>query len=428
MSCARCGSGIYKTEDFISLNKVWHTSCFTCFQCNKGLNKDTAKIFQGELFCECCYTSVIEKLFEVISSPSLNKPCKVLSTPSCALSKTFVQKLATCTNRTCCETKEYCFPAEKPVVCPPRKVHSCSCIPSENFAKNEYCFIFPIPREVANYYNRAHMRAKAKNPVLCNSNPRCPACSCKRTCNEPPKCSIQVRALKNQCDCKSCQKQPVCNTPKRCCCFKSPDSCPPIFTTGCSCCLPSEPECFKPCSPSPPSARSSAPACQCYQKHSCKPCYPPCNYCQKKCCSPPKCAPARPCPPAKCCPPKKCLQKMEGCCQETPKYCCKTPPPTCCLRTAKYCVCGNLNPCNCKMAQIRAQCVVCCKRCDQKVYAAEKVLVSSGAYHNSCFTCYCCSKCLDVKNVYEGCGEIYCKQCYNHFFGIQYYGFGGPNC
>lgn len=45
-----------------------------------------------------------------------------------------------------------------------------------------------------------------------------------------------------------------------------------------------------------------------------------------------------------------------------------------------------------------------------QVYAAEKVLVSSGAYHNSCFTCNCCSKCLDVKNVYEGCGEIYCKR------------------
>lgn len=40
-----------------------------------------------------------------------------------------------------------------------------------------------------------------------------------------------------------------CNPPKRCCCSKSPDSCPPIFTNGCNCCLPSEPECFKPCFP-----------------------------------------------------------------------------------------------------------------------------------------------------------------------------------
>lgn len=35
MACARCGCGVYQTEDLISLNKIWHKCCFTC---RKSLN------------------------------------------------------------------------------------------------------------------------------------------------------------------------------------------------------------------------------------------------------------------------------------------------------------------------------------------------------------------------------------------------------
>ncbi|KAG5861090.1 hypothetical protein JTB14_001227 [Gonioctena quinquepunctata] len=85
----------------------------------------------------------------------------------------------------------------------------------------------------------------------------------------------------------------------------------------------------------------------------------------------------------------------------------------CCEKVSKYCVCGRQNPCSCNISQIRALCSSICVRCGSKVYAAEKISVSSGAYHTSCFSCFCCHKLLDVKNVYENSGEIYCRSEYS---------------
>ncbi|XP_044763476.1 uncharacterized protein LOC123320271 [Coccinella septempunctata] len=64
-----------------------------------------------------------------------------------------------------------------------------------------------------------------------------------------------------------------------------------------------------------------------------------------------------------------------------------------------------------------------CRRCGHKVYAAEIVLTSYGAYHNSCFSCYSCLKPLDAANVEEHCGEIFCRRCYKKHFGFNNYGF-----
>ncbi|KAL3271975.1 hypothetical protein HHI36_022444 [Cryptolaemus montrouzieri] len=64
-----------------------------------------------------------------------------------------------------------------------------------------------------------------------------------------------------------------------------------------------------------------------------------------------------------------------------------------------------------------------CRRCGHKVYAAEIVLTSYGAYHNSCFSCYSCLKPLDATNVEEHCGEIFCRRCYKKHFGFNNYGF-----
>ncbi|XP_076253857.1 uncharacterized protein LOC143192392 isoform X2 [Rhynchophorus ferrugineus] len=397
MSCARCGSGIYKTEEFISLNKVWHKQCFSCYQCSKRLDKDNVKIFQGELFCQCCYDSVIKKLFEVISKSSLYRPCKVVSSPSCTFNKTVPETTT---------KKRYCFQRCS------RPAQSCSCIPNKPTVKNEYCFLFPLPREVANYYNRAHMKSQNfSEPNRCCSSSPSPQ-QCSSCCKKPCSCSIQLRTLPNQC-----------------CCELPP---PP-----CKCCCNSR--------PSPP--KCPAMKCHCQQQDSYQPikkCHP-CRRCpcmpQRSVTTPPRQSPCPHCCCEKeeqqhysshnkteqCCPPKsdcRC-QKSEPCyCQRKPECC---PQKVVCPPKPKYCVCGSSRPCNCKMSQVKAQCTSYCQRCRQKVYAAEKISVSSGAFHSSCFTCYCCNKCLDVKNVYEGCGEIYCKQCYNHFFGIKYYGFGRVN-
>ncbi|XP_050316295.1 keratin-associated protein 10-7-like isoform X2 [Anthonomus grandis grandis] len=455
MSCARCGYGVYKTDEFISLNKVWHKCCFTCYQCDKRLEKECAKIFQGELFCQCCYSCVIEKLFEVISTPSVIKPCKVLSTPSCTISKSFVQCLRKREN--CCpkkidcyKSKQFCFPAEKKNC---KIAYSCSCLPIQQNYKNEYCFDFPIPREVANYYSRSHMKSNAcKNPVSCCTTRPCPACNVQKSdrCCEPKCNQVAVKTLKSCC-CGSCEP-----------CLSYSSSCDPsVPCQTCQCCqetvcptrkLPCRPSCSPPpCShPVQPCCCKKTPkCCQQYQNNVCplKVCCEPSICCcqkqkcsqQTRCCSlknvcpilqdcccqqPKRCTPQRVCVlPPKCPPLQCCPVRMEGCCK--PSTACESKKSPCNpCRPPKYCVCGNLNPCDCKISQIKAQCTACCNRCGYKVYAAEKISVSCGAYHTSCFTCSCCNKCLDVKNVYEGCGEIYCKSCYNHFFGTEYYGFG----
>ncbi|KAL1502536.1 hypothetical protein ABEB36_007666 [Hypothenemus hampei] len=319
-------------------------------------------------------------LLKVISTPSLNNPCKVFSSPNCTVNN----QARNCENEGYKKTIEFRFPAEKTN---PRNTKSCICISTENL-KNEYCFHYPIPREVVNYYNRLHMRAKCcKNPISCCPQTECLACSCRKYCTNEPS--------------KSCNKP--CSPPKKYCCPPPPQPCTPTVTRYCGCCVSTQPDCNdNTCCP------PSLGFCQCYQS-------------------------AEPGKPTSCC------RRSNGCCS-SPKKCCRPPNSTsvkccphtqCCQRFCRqmgYPICGQMDQCNCKMSEVRAQCTVCCNRCGQKVYAAEKILVSCGAYHTSCFTCYCCNKCLDVKNVFEGCGEIYCKQCYNCYFGVQFYGFGTSNC
>ncbi|CAH1381739.1 unnamed protein product, partial [Tenebrio molitor] len=103
-------------------------------------------------------------------------------------------------------------------------------------------------------------------------------------------------------------------------------------------------------------------------------------------------------------------------CQEPPCPVRKKPPcvnntVACCEGKKKmlfFQPCANNNRCNnnycCKCCTTER-----CKRCGEKVFAAEKVLTSYGAYHLGCFSCYCCCKSLCVKTMYEACGEIYCR-------------------
>lgn len=371
---------------------------------------------------------MIEKLFEVLSTPSLKKPSKVASTPSCAVS-TCEGKIKNCKDLIkqlthCCKENEYCFPIEEKECF--RSVQSCSCILSRDTTNDEYCFVLPLPREVANYYNRAHMRNKpcrhskaetGQGQSFCCTNPSCPLKKFHvrplRKCCSPPQTSPPLfmrcrcspapspRTSSPACQCWSCCQKRAASKPK---------PCPPSNTCwslpGCP-----SPEC---CSPPPPPR-----------------CCPPIG----KCVLPPRCPPSPRCcsPSPRCCSPAKCsYHQDEGCC------CMRTCPPAessetyftrfCVRKPPKYCICGSPNPCDCKIAQIRSQCTSCCVRCGRKVYAAEKIQVSSGAFHTNCFSCYCCKKYLDVRCVYEGSGEIYCRQCYNHFFGVETYGFGGNCC
>ncbi|RZC36547.1 hypothetical protein BDFB_009092, partial [Asbolus verrucosus] len=169
------------------------------------------------------------------------------------------------------------------------------------------------------------------------------------------------------------------------------DCCRPRDVHSCSCipacCAPKCPPCCLECEE------------PCFKRVHCRPRSPkPTNY-------PPRQKAAR-CPCPKCCP-KSCPKKrqcQDPCCPVRKKPPCG--PAVCCEGKKKmtfFQPCND-NQCCCKCCTDR------CRRCGEKVFAAEKVLTSYGAYHLGCFSCYCCCKSLCVKTMYEACGEIYCRR------------------
>ena len=56
-----------------------------------------------------------------------------------------------------------------------------------------------------------------------------------------------------------------------------------------------------------------------------------------------------------------------------------------------------------------------CTGCYGKVFEAEKMLTSFGAFHRQCYKCNDCSKILDTSPAYKlKGGKIYCKTCFSH--------------
>ncbi|KAJ8916063.1 hypothetical protein NQ315_010931 [Exocentrus adspersus] len=439
MACARCGCGVRQTQDIITLNKIWHKCCFTCYRCNKRLSKCSAKIFQGEVFCECCYNCLLEEL-DLFSTSSC-KPCRVVSTPSCMCEKEHSKPTKILLPFASLKKCDCCQQRKRKVKCAKVSL-SCSCLPDKRLdtGKKLYCFAFPIPREVANYYSRAQTMPKQKQGNYC--------CRPKKPDNQPA--CLKIRSLSQQPPCPMC-RQTSCKPPP--CCPRNcqpPPTCRQTCQLNCqppqSCVPPCRQTCQPPpCSP-PPNCQQPPPGCCCSSPPPPPQCCPPPQpekcYCPK-CCPPPRCkaypCPPRPCYPKRCRSPprrKPCApccpeasRKQPDCPRKPPCQCCPSPVceetfESCIFKMPKYCPCGNLNPCSCKICQVRAVCTPCCIRCGDKVYAAEKISVTNGAYHTSCFSCFCCNKLLDVKNVYENCGEIYCKRCYNSLSGSQLYGYG----
>ncbi|KAJ3651450.1 hypothetical protein Zmor_017493 [Zophobas morio] len=293
--CARCGQGICSTAGKIALNKVWHKGCFCCYNCNRPLHINSARIYYGEVFCTHCCPEDQEicplKLCRVNSTPSFNPECP---------------------NRM---MKPVCCNSSESGCCRPRDVHSCSCIPA---CCVRQCSPYDC-RDCCNHceescFKRIHCRPRSPKPMNYPPRQRFVRCPCQKCCPRSPK--------------------------RRPC----PDPCPPVRR--------------KPCKVSP------------------------CCEGNKKMIF------FQPCPPTTRCP-NPCGSPCGSPCGNP----CGSP-------------CGNpCNGCGCKYC-----CVERCKRCGEKVFAAEKVPTSHGAYHLGCFSCYCCCKSLCMKSMYEACGEIYCKR------------------
>lgn len=63
----------------------------------------------------------------------------------------------------------------------------------------------------------------------------------------------------------------------------------------------------------------------------------------------------------------------------------------------------------------------CCKKCEGKVFEAEKLTTASGDwYHKNCFRCVECNRLLDSLTNNDGAdGGLYCKKCYCVKYGPQ---------
>lgn len=296
----------------------------------------------------------------------------------------------------------------------------------------------PLPREVNNYYSRCHGKKKdksdCKGSCYCNSpNCDCPQrglkgnlanadtcnCNCCKNLNTTPKQNLESQP-KNTCS--------KCKKPKRQRCTSPTTS---KNQNNCRCCLPQRMEspqrqtnickCMKneanfenaknvqnikaqskPKKTNVSKEKKYVLYCKHYEEGDSMLELPVSNYSEEL------------------------LQNCENACN--------------CIDTMKdvpvqqegniICTCDLIKPCNCKLEGLWGksggidEAAPRCRRCGQKVYAAEKLVASGGAFHTSCFSCYGCHKALEVTILYESQGEIYCKQCYAKYFGMSGYGYG----
>ncbi|XP_014601923.1 PREDICTED: cell death abnormality protein 1-like [Polistes canadensis] len=99
--CARCHREVYFAEERLALGKVWHTFCFSCFNCRKLLDSCTVSTHRGELFCRNCYSrlfpTILRSSKENISSKEIKIfPCATIPNTSISLND------STCCYCCCC--------------------------------------------------------------------------------------------------------------------------------------------------------------------------------------------------------------------------------------------------------------------------------------------------------------------------------------
>ena len=64
-ACTRCAKSVYKMEEMLAVNRVWHKACFTCGGsaddgCNRTLNLDKYLEHENNPYCEACYAALFK--------------------------------------------------------------------------------------------------------------------------------------------------------------------------------------------------------------------------------------------------------------------------------------------------------------------------------------------------------------------------------
>ena len=73
----------------------------------------------------------------------------------------------------------------------------------------------------------------------------------------------------------------------------------------------------------------------------------------------------------------------------------------------------SVGPSDHKKIPAEANEIGCCRKCNSRVFEAEKLIARCGWFHKDCFKCFNCNKLLDVSNYQDGRKDgIFCNTCH----------------
>ncbi|KAK5638881.1 hypothetical protein RI129_013176 [Pyrocoelia pectoralis] len=152
--CARCGRRVFCTEGVVAFNRVWHTFCFACYNCDKLLDPASVELLDGEIFCKCC------KLFldcgrrcQPVCPPTPMPKCTSCCKPNvCCLkpvcprktTRNFLLYSCKCCPQDCSQPcKRLCSPCTVVEPCPPKSCCDSACDPDPCCNSPRRCVMYP---------------------------------------------------------------------------------------------------------------------------------------------------------------------------------------------------------------------------------------------------------------------------------------------
>ena len=73
----------------------------------------------------------------------------------------------------------------------------------------------------------------------------------------------------------------------------------------------------------------------------------------------------------------------------------------------------SVGPSDHKKIPAEANEIGCCRKCNSRVFEAEKLIARCGWFHKDCFKCFNCNRLLDVSSYQDGRKDgIFCNTCH----------------